>query len=254
MAPDTDHVFAGGRSGVFSTTHWSVVLAAGNKDDAAATDALERLCTKYWYPIYAFVRRRGSDAHTAEDLTQSFFASLLEKQTLKRADRQKGKFRTFLLAALTNFLNNEWDKGRSQKRGGKCQIVSLDETVAEDRYRHEPIESASPEKLFERRWATLLLEQVLDRLKREYTSEGKADLFVKLEPCLTGEASRGFHDECAATLGMNPGAVRTALHRLRQRFGQLLRDEVSQTVAGEAEIDEEIRDLFAAVSSADQPR
>jgi RNA polymerase sigma-70 factor (ECF subfamily) len=254
MTLDTGHGSAHGKSGVFSTTHWSVVLAAGSGDHAAAADALEQLCAKYWYPIYAFVRRRGSDAHAAEDLTQAFFAHLLEKESLKRVDRQKGKFRTFLLGALANFLNNERDKAQTLKRGGKCQIVSLDETAAEDRYRREPVESAAPEKLFDRRWATSLLEHVLDRLKREYSAEGKAELFAKLEPCLTGDASRGFHDECAAALGMNPGAVRTALHRLRQRFGQLLRDEVSQTVASEAEVDGEIRHLFAAVSLAEEPR
>jgi RNA polymerase sigma-70 factor (ECF subfamily) len=251
MEPATDAGVARERSGVFSTTHWSLVLTAAKGNVAGAARALEQLCAKYWYPIYAFIRRRGSDVHEAEDLTQAFFAHLLEKETLKRVDRERGKFRTFLLAALTNFLNNEWDKAQTLKRGGGHQIVSLDETVAEDRYRQEPIESATPERLFERRWALSLLEQVLDRLKQEYVTEGKAELFAKLEPCLTGEMSRGFHDECALVLGMNPGAVRTALHRLRQRFGQLLREEVSQTVANEAEVDEEIRYLFAAVSSVD---
>jgi RNA polymerase sigma-70 factor (ECF subfamily) len=236
------------RSGVFVTTQWSVVLAAGDGDLDGAATALDQLCRKYWYPIYAFVRRRGSDSHEAEDLTQAFFADLLEKASLKQVDRRKGKFRTFLLAALTNFLNNEWDKAQTLKRGGKYQILSLDETTAEERYRLEPVESATPERLFERRWALALLERTLNQLKSEYSAEGKAEIFARLEPCLTGEMSRGFHDECALALGMNPGAVRTTLHRMRQRFGRLLRKEVSQTVASEAEVDEEIRHLFAAVS------
>jgi RNA polymerase sigma factor (sigma-70 family) len=253
MDPATDADVGRERSGVFSTTHWSMVLTAANGNVAAAARALEQLCAKYWYPIYAFIRRRGSDIHEAEDLTQAFFAHLLEKESLKHADRQKGKFRTFLLAALTNFLNNEWDRRVTLKRGGKFQILSLDEMVAEKRYLLEPVESATPEKLFERRWALALLEQALNRLKQEYATEGKAELFGRLEPCLTGEVSRGFHDECASALGMNPGAVRTALHRLRQRFGQLLRNEVSQTVTSEAEVNEEIRHLFAAVSLGELP-
>ena len=236
------------KSGVFATTHWSLVLTAAASDTLGASTALEQLCSKYWYPVYAFIRKRGCDAHDAEDLTQAFFAHLLEKKAFKHADRQRGKFRTFLLAALTNFLNNEWDKAKTLKRGGNCQILSLDETAAEDRYRLEPVESITPDKLFERRWALALLDQVLDRLKREYTADGKAELFSKLESCLTGEASHGFHDECARALGMNAGAVRTALHRMRQRFGRLLREEVLHTVGCEAEVEDEIRHLLSVMS------
>ena len=236
------------KHGAFSTTYWSVVLTAGNDSLAGAANALEQLCRKYWYPIYAFVRRRGSDSHEAEDLTQAFFAHLLEKETLKQVDREKGKFRSFLLASLTNFLNNEWHKKRTLKRGGQNQIISLDETVAEDRYFHEPVESVTPEKLFERRWALTLLEQVLARLKQEYTTEGKAELFAKLEPCLTEKATTGLHFEWASALRMNEGAVRVALHRMRRRYGELLRHEIAHTVANSAEVEDEIHHLFAVIS------
>jgi len=234
----------------FSTTNWSVVLEAGRTDVARAAVALERLCRKYWYPIYAFVRRRGSDSHEAEDLTQAFFAYLIEKESLRQADRQKGRFRSFLLAALTNFLNNEWDKKRTLKRGGHRQIISLDEMVAEDRYRHEYSDSVTPEKLFERRWALTLMEQVLARLKQEYTKAGKVELFAKLEPLITGEVTTGLYAGLASDLAMKEESVRVALSRLRKRFGELLRSEIAQTVASPAEVDDEIRHLFAAISLA----
>jgi len=225
------------------------VLGAGQRDLAGATAALERLCRTYWYPIYAFVRRRGSDQHEAEDLTQAFFAFLLEKDTLKKVDRQKGKFRTFLLAALTNFLNNEWDKRQTLKRGGQRQIISLDEAAAEGLYLREPTDSLTPEKLFERRWASTVVEQVLARLKQEYVEGGKAGLFAKLEPALTGEVGTGVYAGWAAALGTSEGAVKVALHRMRRRFGELLRSEVAHTVSSPEEIDDEIRHLFAAIAN-----
>jgi len=243
-------VFDTSKHGNFSATHWSIVLAAGATDLGLASSALERLCRTYWYPIYAFVRRRGSDQHDAEDLTQAFFSYLLEKETLKKVDRRKGKFRTFLLAAMTNFLANEWDKRKTLKRGGQHQIFSLDETVAEELYRHEAVESVTPEKLFERRWAGALIEQVLARLKQEYFAGDKARLFVKLEPALTGELGPGALARCAAELAMSEGAVKVALHRLRKRFGAVLRSEIAHTVSGPEEVDEEIRHLFAAISTS----
>src|SRR5438874_7846041 len=242
--------FESGKDGHFSATHWSIVLASRANDLARATAALERLCRTYWYPLYAFIRRRGSDPHDAEDLTQGFFAYLLEKDTLKKVDRGKGKFRTFLLAALANFLANEWDKRQTVKRGGQRQIISLAETVAEELYRHEVVESLTPEKLFERRWARALMEQVLARLKQEYAAGGKADLFAKLEPALTGETAAGVYAEWAAELGMSEGAVKVALHRLRRRFGEVLRSEIGHTVSSPEEIDDEIRHLFAAISTS----
>jgi RNA polymerase sigma factor (sigma-70 family) len=236
------------KAGAFSTTHWSVVLEARDGDVAGSTAALEKLCRQYWYPIYAFVRRRGSDRHEAEDLTQAFFAHLLDKETLKKVDRRKGKFRTFLLASLTNFLTNEWDKGQTLKRGGEYQIMSLHE-AAEEIYGREPVGERSPEKLFDRRWALLLAETVLAQLKVEYTAQNKAGLFARLEPGLTGELDTGWYESRAAALGMSEGAVRVALHRLRRRFGELLRAEVGQTVTSASEVDEEIRHLFASMSS-----
>ena len=232
----------------FSTTNWSVVLEAGRTDVARAAVALERLCRKYWHPIYVFVRRRGSNHHEAEDLTQAFFAHLLEKETLKAVDRQKGKFRSFLLASLTNFLLNEWDRRQILKRGGQHQIISLDEMAAEKLYGQEPIEHFGPEKLFERRWALTIIEQVLTRLKNEYVAAGKAALFIKLEAGLTGEVTPGLYANWAAALNMNEGAVKVALHRLRRRFGELLRSEVAYTVADPAEVAGEIRHLLAAIS------
>ena len=244
-----DSGFTDGKVSAFSTTLWSVVLGAGQDDLTAAAVALERLCRIYWYPIYAFIRRRGSDRPEAEDLTQAFFAHLLEKETLKKADRQKGKFRSFLLASLANFLTNEWDKRQTWKRGGRREIISLDGDATEALYGREAVEVIAPEKLFDRHWASTLMEQVLNRLKQEYTAGDKADLFLKLEPGLTQEVTPGLYAGWAAALGMSEGAVKVALHRLRRRFGELLRSEIAQTVASPAEVDEEIRYLFTAISA-----
>jgi RNA polymerase sigma-70 factor (ECF subfamily) len=249
-SPATDYPFLGpGKAAAFSTTSWSVVLTAGQNDLAGTAAALEQLCRKYWYPIYAFVRRRGSDSHEAEDLTQGFFAHLLEMDTLAKVDRQKGKFRTFLLSALTKYLSNEWDKRQTLKRGGRRQIISLDEAAAEEFYKLEPVEPSSPESLFDRRWAVTLVNGVLAQLQEEYRAAGKAGLLAQLEPGLTQEAAPGRYADWAATLGLSEGAVRVALHRLRRRYGELLRGEISQTVASPAEVDEEIRHLFAAISA-----
>jgi RNA polymerase sigma factor (sigma-70 family) len=239
--------FAEVRAGAFSVTRWTLVVDAAGTSPGAA-EALEQLCGRYWYPIYAFVRRRGSDHHQAEDLTQGFFAFLLEKEILKKADRTRGKFRTFLLATLANFLANEWDKQQSLKRGGRIRIVSLDETVAEGLYHREPVETLTPEKLFERRWAFALLEQALARLKQDYLDAGKEEVFVKLEPALTGATPPGWYGGCAASLGMSENAVRVALHRLRRRFGELLRETIAPTVGDPGEVEDEVRHLFAALS------
>lgn len=232
----------------FSTTQWSVVLKAGGHDSVLAASALDALCRKYWYPIYAFVRRRGCMPHDAEDLTQAFFARLLEKEMLKKVSREKGKFRSFLLASLTNFLNNDWDKRQRLKRGGGRSVVSLDELRAEERYLHEPVDSVTPETLFERRWAWTLVEEVFLRLKQEYVLSGKEALFLKLEPALTREFTSESMAQCAAELKINENALKVALHRLRRRFGQLLRSEIARTVADPDEIEDEIRHLFMAIS------
>lgn len=244
-----DSSFGDGKLSAFSTTHWSVVLSAGQDDFAEASIALERLCRIYWYPIYAFIRRRGSNQPDAEDLTQGFFAQLLEKETIKKVNRQKGKFRSFMLAALTNFVNNEWDKRQTLKRGGKVQIISLDETRAEEIYSQEPVESLTPEKLFERRWAFALVERVLAKLKQEYATADKLRLFEGLEHGLTREVTQEVCAEWAAALSMSEGAVKVALHRLRRRYGELLRSEIAHTVSTPEELDEEIRHLCAALAN-----
>ena len=227
---------------VFTTTLWSVVLDAATHDLDKAASALQKLCSIYWFPIYAFVRRRGSDFHEAEDLTQAFFAHLLEKQTLKKVQRDKGTFRSFLLASLTNFLNNEWDKQKTWKRGGKHQFISLEEMTAETLYRNEPAADLPPEKLFDRRWASLLVDKVMLALRDEYHAANHAALLARLEPLLTQEVKTpGLYTQLAAEFDVSEGAVKVTLHRLRRRFGELLRRELGLTVADEAAIDEEIR-------------
>lgn len=240
--------FFGAGNRPFTVTHWSVVTrAAGDSQQARA--ALETLCSKYWYPIYSYIRGRGSNHHQAEDLTQAFFAHLLGKELISKADRNKGKFRTFLLTTLNNFLANDWGKQMALKRGGGRQIISLDETVAEGRYREEPSAALTPEKLFERRWAFSLLEQALVRLKEEQVNAGKAGLFEKLEPGLTAAFPADWFAECARELEMSENALRVALHRMRRRFGELVREEIAHTAASEADVDDELHHLYAALSN-----
>ena len=231
----------------FSTTNWSVVLAAVHADPAKATAALERLCGRYWYPVYAFVRQRGHDVHDAEDLTQGFFHFVLERQALQRADQQKGRFRTFVLTTLTNFLHNERDKAQTQKRGGRQQIVSLDEEFAEAVYALEARNGETPETLFERRWTAMLIRRVLEELRREYDGREKGELFAGLQPFLTGEPAGADYDRLAQQLGLEAGTVKVALHRARRRFGELLRSEVAHTVESPEEVESEIRHLMAVM-------
>jgi RNA polymerase sigma factor (sigma-70 family) len=233
----------------FTPTHWSVVLAAaGRADSVHARDALEKLCRNYWLPIYVFVRRQGHSPHDAQDLTQEFFARLLEKNYLAGAQREKGRFRSFLLASVKHFLANEWDKANAQKRGGGQVPISIDTTLGESSFRIEPADALTAEKIYERRWALALLEQVLRRLREEYTRDGKEKQFEQLKPTLT-EASRSVpYAEIATRLGTSEGAVKVAVHRLRQRYRELLRAEIADTVASPGEIDDEIRNLFAALA------
>src|ERR1017187_1595919 len=230
----------------FPTTQWSVVLGAGADNEAVAAAALERLCSRYWQPVYVFVRWRGSNPHEAEDLTQTFFAFLLEKETLKKVDKEKGKFRSFLLAALTNFLANQWDKRKALKRGGQRQIISLDDT-AEIAFNKELLDHQSPDKIFERQWAMTMVANVLARLKKEYVEGGKELLFAKLEPELTRESSTKLYSVWADELGLSENALQVALHRLRRRFGELLRSEIAHTLSSPEEVHDEIRHLFAAI-------
>lgn len=233
----------------FTPTHWSVVLAAaGRADSTHARDALERLCRNYWLPIYAFIRRQGHHPHDAQDLTQEFFARLLERNYLAGVDREKGRFRSFLLASVKHFLANEWDKSKAQKRGGGRLPISIDAAMAESSCRLEPVDMVTAEKIFERRWALALLEQVLRRLREEYTRDGKEKQFEQLKGTLT-EASRSLpYAEIAVRLATSEGAVKVAVHRLRQRYRELLRAEIADTVADAREIDDEIRNLFAALA------
>jgi RNA polymerase sigma-70 factor (ECF subfamily) len=232
----------------FAATRWTMVFAAadGNASPRAA-EAMAELCRAYWYPLYAFVRRRGHDTHEAEDLTQEFFLRLLAKNYLADVERGKGKFRAFLLAALKHFLANEWDRSQTQKRGGGQVFCALDAACAENRYQREPSHDLTPEKLFERHWALTVLEQVLVRLQAEFVTEGRQTLFDMLKQSLTGGQPSPRYAEVAAALGMSEGAVKVAAHRLRRRYRQLLRAEIAQTVAGPEEIDDEIRYLLACL-------
>jgi DNA-directed RNA polymerase specialized sigma24 family protein len=235
----------------FAATRWTLVLAAarGNVTPRAA-EAMAELCRVYWFPLYAYVRRRGHDVHAAEDLTQEFFLRLLDKNFLADVDRDKGKFRAFLLASLKHFLANEWDRSQSQKRGGGKAILPLDVAGAENRYRLEPSHDLTPERLFERQWALTVLEQVLARLQGEFAAEGKQPAFDALKPFLTAGRESGDYAAAAAQLDTTEGAVKTAVHRLRRRYRQLLRDEIAQTVASSEEVDEEIRYLLACLGSS----
>ena len=236
------------RQPAFVTTHWSVVLTAGRTDTTRARGALERLCQTYWYPLYAYVRRRGYSPEDAQDLTQEFFARLLEHNWIGRADQQRGRFRSFLLSAMNHFLADEWDKARAQKRGGGIAPVPLQFDAAETRYSHEPADPVTPEQNYERRWALTLLDEVLRRLRTEYEQEGRGELFAALHPCLVGDRSSQPYAELAVKLGISEGTVKSTVHRLRQRYRQLLRDEIAQTVAEPGEVDEELRHLFAVLS------
>jgi RNA polymerase sigma-70 factor (ECF subfamily) len=220
-------------------------LAAGGASSRAG-EAMGELCGMYWYPLYAYLRRRGYETHEAEDLTQEFFARLLAQHFPAGVDRRKGKFRSFLLGALKHFLADQRDRDRAQKRGGGRTILSLDRLDAEARYRQEPARDLTPEKMFEKQWALSVLEQVLSRLQAELVAEGKAALFEALKDVLTGAGTSGYA-AIGARLGMSEGAVKVAAHRLRRRYRALLRQEIVQTVAGPEEVEDEIRYLLTCL-------
>jgi RNA polymerase sigma-70 factor (ECF subfamily) len=215
-------------------------------DSEKRSAALDRLCRAYWYPLYAYVRRKGHSSSDAQDLTQDFFARLLEHGGLAGLQPVGGRFRSFLLTALNHFLTNQWQRQQTQKRGGGRTIFSLDELDAEARYRIEPADDSAPETAFDRRWALALLDQTHDRLRNEYRAEGKAELFDHLQCCLTGADQALGYADLAARQQTTEGALRVAVHRLRKRYGQLLRAEVAQTVADPREIEGELRYLMAA--------
>lgn len=237
-----------GREPAFVTTHWSVVLKAGRSDTTRARDALDKLCKTYWYPLYAYVRRRGHAAHAAEDLTQEFFAQLLVRHSLASAHPERGRFRSFILTAMNHFLVNEWSKARAKKRGGDRQPLSLDLAAAEERFDLEPADSATPDKVFEKQWALALLNAGLSRLEAEYQRAGKSELFAALKQTLTGSRESQPYEESAVRLQMSVGAVKVAVHRLRKRYRELIRAEIADTLAQPQDIDEEMRHLFNALA------
>ena len=222
-------------------------MAAGDADSPPARSALETLCRAYWYPIYVYVRRKGHGPDEAEDLTQEFFFQLIAKEHLRLADREKGRFRTFLLAILDHFLAREWSRARRQKRGGQFTFVSMDQQSPEDRYKLEPADHDTPEKKFLRQWALAVLKQAMDALQSECEATGKGPLFQEAKNLLSGEREEAYAP-IGQRLKMAEGTVRVAVHRLRQRYGQLLRAEVAQTVADEGEVDEEVKFLVQVLS------
>lgn len=236
-------VTSGGRGTRFETTEWSVVLAAGGEHSSAARTALATLCKTYWFPLYAYVRRQGHAADDARDLTQAFFTRFLEKQAVLDVRRERGRFRSFLLASIRNFLLNEAGHRRTLKHGDGQVILSLDFETAEGRYLREPQDARTPERIFDRRWALTVLDGVLRRLRREWVNAGKGVEFDQLKVCLSGESPVGGYRELGQTLGLTEGAVKVAVHRLRRQYQRLLRDEIARTVATDQAVDEEIRYL-----------
>ncbi len=232
----------------FTTTHWSVILEAARPESSGSVDAFARLYQDYWYPLYAYVRRRGRGSHEAEDLIQDFFVSLLEHRRLRGLERGGGRFRSFLLKALQNFLANEWDRQAAQKRGGGCVIIPLDEVDAESRFIADPA-SPVPEVEFERNWAFAVIGLAMRNLEAEMRSAGKDRVYEQLQPHLQGDRSGRPYAEIASELHMTEGAVKVAVHRLRQRYRELLLAELTRTVGHEAEVAEELRHLIAIVSA-----
>jgi DNA-directed RNA polymerase specialized sigma24 family protein len=231
----------------FTTTHWSVVLAASEGVSPQAAQALEKLCRIYWFPLYAHARRRGQGAHDAQDSVQGFFAQLLRGNFLENVGPQKGRFRSFLLASLNHFLSDEWDKARAQKRGGGQMFISLDDQNAEELYRLEPASAAPAESIFDQRWALTLLAQALAQLREEFAAAGKIHEFDHLKIFLSTPAGDGGYDAVAAKMEMPIVTVGVKVHRLRQRYGELIRAEIAHTVASPADIEEEMEHLFDAV-------
>ena len=240
---------AGGPPERFRTTRWSLVLAARDRTSPEARQALQELCEAYWYPLYAFVRRHGHPAEEAQDLTQEFFVRLLEKDFLALVDQSRGKFRSFLMTACKHFLANECDRARALKRGGGRELLSIDARAGESRYAAEPTHDLTAERLFERRWALLLLQHVLSRLRDEFRQAGKGEQFEQLKVFLTGEKSAGHYVQTAEVLRATPGAVRVAVHRLRRRYRELLREEIARTVNDPGQVEAEIRDLMTALGT-----
>ncbi|HEX2852939.1 MAG TPA: sigma-70 family RNA polymerase sigma factor [Opitutaceae bacterium] len=251
--PSSDSPPASG--GAFPSTQWSMIVRAGAASSSQARSALEHLCRQYWFPLYAFVRRQGRSHHEAEDCTQEFLARLLADESVGRARQEQGRFRTFLLTALRNFLTNEWHRAQAAKRGGGVAVLPLEFQDAEKNFSREPADPAlTPEQAFDRTWALGMIEQAVDGLRVEYEKSGRGALFAALVPLVWGEGATEAHAAAAARLGMMPHAFTVALQRLRQRVGQRLRANVAETVATDTEVDGELRHLIAAVTTGPSGR
>jgi RNA polymerase sigma-70 factor (ECF subfamily) len=231
----------------FTSTHWSVILLAGGGASEQADAALEQLCRTYWYPLYAYVRREGRAAEEAQDLVQEFFSRLLEHNYLRLADRSRGRFRSFLLISLKHFLINEWARANREKRGGGQRVLSLDEEMAESRFSAEPAIAQPADTLYDRSWAATLLDRALAALGVEFEQAGKLAMFERFKVYVVGEKNAMTYAEMARELSMSEVAVRVAVHRLRQRYAELLRNEVAQTVSTLAEVNEELRYLVSVI-------
>jgi RNA polymerase sigma-70 factor (ECF subfamily) len=236
--------------GWFAATRWTVVLAAGGSHSSRAQAALAQLCRTYWYPLYGYVRRRSGSVEDAEDLTQEFFARMIERQTFAAADPERGKFRSYILTALKNFLATEWHKAQAQKRGGGREILSLDLAAAARRFDQEPADTASPDRLFDRQWALALLNEVLARLEAEYRDDGKGELFAALKETLIGARAAQPYAALGVRLGLNENAVKVAVHRLRRRYRALLEAEIAETVASPVEAAEEMQHLLRVLGGS----
>ncbi|MHC4878755.1 MAG: RNA polymerase sigma factor [Planctomycetota bacterium] len=231
----------------FATTRWSLVVSAGDPTDEGRDKALASLCENYWYPLYAYVRRRGRNAEDARELTQEFFVQLLDREWLQAADQERGRFRSFLLTAFKRFLSKERDRANAQKRGGGTRVFSLNVDAAEERYQREPADDRTPESIYERRWALTLLDHVLASLQTEYDERGKRELFDQLRVYIAGESKTATYADVAVALRMTEGAVKVAVHRLRQRYRELLVAEVAHTVEADGSVDDELKRLLAAL-------
>jgi len=250
MASETDGKAGQARGGGrFATTKWSVVLAAGDRGSSGSRAALSELCETYWYPLYAFARRRGLSAEAAQDSTQGFFVRFLEKDTLRHVQPEKGRFRSFLLTSFKNFLSDERAHAQRKKRGGGAVQISIDLKTAEGRYRNEPADEQTPERIFERRWALTLLEKALGRLRADHVSSNREKVFDKLKGYLTGEKGSVPYARTARDLGISEIAVKVAVHRLRRRFRGCLLEEISQTLSDEADLGREVRHLMSVLEA-----
>jgi RNA polymerase sigma factor (sigma-70 family) len=248
---DADEYPMGRRNASFETTMWTTVEEARRQDGSLKAQlALERLCRTYWYPLYAFLRQQGKSPEDAEDLTQAFFAHLMEKDALKNVVPERGRFRSFLLSSLKHFVTDIWKKEHALKRGGHARLIELDADVAEDRYRYEPVERFDPEKLFERRWAMTVLDEVLARLENEYSLKGKKDLFSRIQPFLLDKKTDLPQAKIAEELGMKEATLNTEVFRLRQRYRELFREEISNTMTTSGDVEAEMRDLFAIIQAS----